>query len=87
MRGDRKRWREFGEADSARQGADSRVIDVKSYKPKHIPSLLWRACIKKVWEVDPLICQKCAGEMRVIWVEWNRSSAGRTRKRGKVIER
>ena len=27
---------------------------------------MWRACIKKVWEVDPLICPKCAGEMRII---------------------
>ena len=63
MRGDRKRWRELGEADSARHGADSRVIDVKSYKPKRIPSLLWRACIKKVWEVDPLICQKSPVQM------------------------
>lgn len=27
---------------------------------------MWRECIKKVWEVDPLICSKCTGEMRII---------------------
>ena len=27
---------------------------------------MWRECIKKVWEVDPLTCPKCDGEMRII---------------------
>ncbi len=27
---------------------------------------MWRECIKKVWEVDPLVCPKCTGEMRII---------------------
>ncbi len=27
---------------------------------------MWRECIKKVWEVDPLTCPKCTGEMRII---------------------
>jgi len=66
MRGDRRRRQELDEEDSTSQVADSRVINSKSYKPKRIPSLLWLACIKKVWEVDPLTCPKCAGEMRII---------------------
>ena len=28
--------------------------------------LLWRASIKKVWEVYPLTCPKCSDEMRII---------------------
>ncbi len=24
--------------------------------PKKIPSKTWRECIKKVWEIDPLLC-------------------------------
>ncbi|THB77399.1 MAG: hypothetical protein D6B25_07055 [Desulfobulbaceae bacterium] len=27
---------------------------------------MWRACIKKVWEVDPLTWPKCAGEMKIV---------------------
>jgi hypothetical protein len=26
---------------------------------------MWRECIKKVWEVDPLICPKCTAEMKI----------------------
>lgn len=42
------------------------VIDIKGYRPKRIPQLMWRECLKKVWEVDPLTCPKYAGEMRMI---------------------
>jgi hypothetical protein len=27
---------------------------------------MWRECIKKVWQVDPLTCPKYTGEMRII---------------------
>jgi len=27
---------------------------------------MWRECIKKAGEVDPLTCPKCASEMRII---------------------
>ncbi len=27
---------------------------------------MWRECIKKIWEVDPLVCPKCTGEMKII---------------------
>ncbi len=26
----------------------------------------WRECIKKIYEVDPLCCSKCGGEMKII---------------------
>ena len=29
-------------------------------------SRAWRDCIKKIYEVDPLCCPKCNGEMRII---------------------
>ncbi len=73
MRGDRKKQQEMeGEKVTIE---DSRIIDTRNYKPKRIPQLMWRECtprallsgrIKKVWEVDPLTCPKCAGEMKII---------------------
>jgi hypothetical protein len=29
-------------------------------------SKTWRECIKKIWEVDPLLCPNCGGEMKII---------------------
>ncbi len=26
----------------------------------------WRECIKKMWEVDPLECPNCGGEMKIV---------------------
>jgi hypothetical protein len=66
MRGDRKKQQESDNEDCSDQGADDTVIEIRSYRPKRIPQLLWRACIKKVWEVDPLSCPKCAGEMKIV---------------------
>ena len=42
------------------------IIDVSDYEPKRIPSKTWRECIKKIWEVDPLQCPNCGGEMKII---------------------
>jgi hypothetical protein len=42
------------------------IIDVSEYEPKRIPSKTWRECIKKIWEVDPLLCPNCGGEMKII---------------------
>jgi len=33
---------------------------------QHIPQLMWRECIKKIWEVDALTCIKCSVEMGII---------------------
>jgi hypothetical protein len=69
MRGDRKNQeeREKGKmADDNESTENSQIIGIRNYKPKRIPQLMWRECIKKVWEVDPLTCPKCTGEMRII---------------------
>ena len=50
--------------DPPNGGAD--VIDVSDYPPKKHASKKWRELIKKVWEVEPLICPKCGKPMRVI---------------------
>jgi hypothetical protein len=67
MRGDRKKQQEReGVKKEDEAGQDSRIIDIRNYKPKRIPQLMWRECIKKVWEVDPLSCPHCAAEMKLI---------------------
>ncbi len=69
MRGDRKKQeerekgKEVGEAEE-----NGKIIDIRNYKPKRIPMLMWRECIKKVWEVAPLLCPKCPGEISVFKV-------------------
>lgn len=35
-------------------------------EPRNIPSPNWRECIKKIWEVDPLICPHCQTEMKIV---------------------
>lgn len=32
----------------------------------HVPSKGWAEMIRKVYEVDPLLCPRCGGKMRVI---------------------
>lgn len=69
MRGDRKKQKEREKEKSAGEKEtveNSKIIDVRDYRPKRIPQLMWRECIKKVWEVDPLTCPNCTGEMRII---------------------
>ncbi len=69
MRGDRKKQEER-EKEKMEGGSelveDIQIIDIRNYRPKRKPQLMWRACIKKVWEVDPLTCPKCTGEMKII---------------------
>jgi hypothetical protein len=67
MRGDRKKQeeRERGKQEGA-VAQVGKIIDIRNYKPKRIPQLMWRECIKKIWEVDPLVCPKCTGEMKII---------------------
>lgn len=45
---------------------DVEIIDVTDYQPKKPTSGTWRECIKKIWEVDPLTCPNCGGEMKII---------------------
>ena len=44
---------------------DFTILDVSDYEPPRAPSRTWRELIKKVWEVDPLICPRCGSEMRI----------------------
>jgi len=66
MRGDRKKQEERNEKGEDAVASDQGVIDIRNYKPKRIPQLMWRECIKKIWGVDPLTCPKCTGEMKII---------------------
>ena len=42
------------------------IIEHRALKPRRIPSRSWRELIKKVWEVDPLLCPQCQHEMRIV---------------------
>jgi hypothetical protein len=33
---------------------------------RKIPTRAWRELIKRAWDVDPLLCPKCGGQMRLI---------------------
>ena len=39
---------------------------LSGFKTKKVPPLIWRECIKKVWEVDPLLCPHCRALMKII---------------------
>lgn len=43
-------------------------------------------CIKKVWEVDPLPCPKCAGEMRIISFIYQRQVIWKILEHRKIYE-
>jgi len=60
--------RQAGTASASRSAppAAVEVLDLSGYQPRKIPSPAWRECIKKVWEIDPLACPKCGGEMKII---------------------
>ena len=79
MRGQRRKRAEEAQEEAARElaataeqvcgaGANSAVeiIEHRESKPRHIPSRSWRELIKKVWEVDPLLCPQCHHEMRIV---------------------
>jgi len=64
MRGERAKQESAEENENA--GNEIEIIDISDYKPRKIPPPTWRECIKKVWEVDPLKCPHCQGEMKII---------------------
>lgn len=70
MRGERRKLEEGscngGQEKDTVEISNLTMIDVADYKPRRIPPPLWRECIKKVWEVDPLICPYCQSEMKII---------------------
>jgi hypothetical protein len=66
MRGNRQRT-EFlsGESEKA-EAENSKLIVISNFHTKKIPPLIWRGCIKKVWDVDPLLCSHCCGLMKIV---------------------
>jgi len=56
----------FTNEESEHLNNEIEIIDVSDYKPRKISPSTWRECIKKVWEVDPLKCPPCTGEMKII---------------------
>jgi len=48
------------------QKTETEIIDISSCQAPKVPSKKWRELIKKIWEVDPLICPRCGGEMRIV---------------------
>ena len=78
MRGQRRKRAEEAACESAaaaQQGCGAlasaavEIIEHRALKPRHIPSRSWRELIKKVWEVDPLLCpmtSQCHHEMRIV---------------------
>ena len=67
-RGDRKLpgVHKPGTGTDAAEAAEVEILNVSEHQPKKVPSKTWRELIWKVWEVDPLRCPKCDGEMKVI---------------------
>ncbi len=64
MRGDRLKAAARNEEQDEMVGTiPMKIFD---HRAKRIPSPLWRECIRKVLEVDPLICPHCAADMRII---------------------
>jgi len=43
-----------------------RIIEHPALKPRRIPSRSWRELLKKVCEVDPLLCPSVQYEMRIV---------------------
>ena len=69
MRGERRKLEKESEEMEGKKEkniSELTMIDVAAYKPRRIPPPLWRDCIKKIWEVDPLACPHCQAEMKII---------------------
>lgn len=64
--------RYYGLYSNAHRGKKRNAGVAPSYPPiiedetSFLPSRGWAEMIRKVYEVDPLICPKCAGQMRII---------------------
>jgi hypothetical protein len=75
MRGDRNKAEELSGESEQKKVEEYNVIVVSDFKTKKTPLMIWRECtpkafvsrhIKKVWEVDPLLCPHRGGLMRII---------------------
>lgn len=67
MRGDRlKAEKAAGEGTVENTEAASEIIIVSDFKTKKVPPLMWRECIKRIWEVDTLLCPHYGSLMKII---------------------
>ena len=66
MRGDRLKAEAAALECEEKKAEQSEVILASGDKTQKVPQPIWRECIKKVWEVDPLLCPHCAGLMKII---------------------
>ena len=49
-----------------RQQAQHQDPQLHVYEPRRKPSLTWAACMKRIFEFDPLECPQCKSAMRII---------------------
>ncbi len=77
MRGDRQRT-EVLQDEKEKTTENTDVIVISNFRTKKIPPLVWRECIKKVWEVDPLLCSHCGCLMKIISFIYERKVIIRT---------
>jgi len=47
-------------------GMSSLMLRMSEEERKPVPSKGWAAMIRKVYEVDPMLCPKCGGPMKVV---------------------
>jgi hypothetical protein len=66
MRGDRQRTALLQEEVEKKEAENDEVIVISNFRTKNIPPLVWRECIKKIREVDPLLCSHCGGLMKIV---------------------
>jgi len=67
MRGERRKAeQQNAESEIEMPETTATIISIADYEPRNIPSPTWRECIKKIWEVDPLICPHCQTEMKIV---------------------
>jgi len=66
MRGQRNKQAESREGAGVPSDREVEIIDVSEHSPRRPPSPKWRELIKKVWEVDPMLCPTCSLEMRIV---------------------
>lgn len=55
--------KQLGHAEPGEASLESHAV---SGQRRRIPSKTWRELIKRAWDVDPLLCPKCGGQMRLI---------------------
>ena len=61
MRGQRAK-----RADSASQDTAPIEIEDEDTAYRKLARMRWAALIKRVWEVNPLVCPKCGGTMKIV---------------------